>query len=125
MKSLPLLAALLLPASLFAQAGSGTISGAVSDSSGAVMPGATVVASNDATGFKRQSVVSSSGDFSLVGLQPGEYTVNVEMQGFKRYSAKDLKLEVDQNIRLDVKLEVGNVAEVVEVTGQAALLNTE
>jgi len=87
MKSLPLLALLLLPASLFALAGSGTISSAVSDSSGAVMPSATVVASNEATGFKRQSVVTSGGDFSLVGLQPGEYTVNVEMQGFKRYSA--------------------------------------
>ncbi len=117
--------AVFLPPYLFAQAGSGTISGSVADTSGAVVPGAAVVALNEATGFKRQSAVGSTGEFSLVGLQPGEYTVSVEMQGFKRFSTKDLKLEVDQKIRLEVKLEVGNVAEVVEVTSQAALLNTE
>ncbi len=125
MRYLGILATVFMPFHLFAQAGSGTISGSVADTSGALVPGASVIASNEATGFKRQSAVGSTGEFSLVGLQPGEYTVTVEMQGFKRFSTKDLKLEVDQNIRLEVKLEVGNVSEVVEVTGQAALLSTE
>lgn len=117
---------LVLMASLmFGQAGSGTISGSVFDPTGAAVAGATVVAQNEATGFRRESAVTNSGEFSLIGLQPGEYNVSVEMQGFKKSTTKDVKLQVDQVVRLEIKLEVGNVSEVVEVTGQAALLNTE
>ena len=116
---------LLLPGCLFAQGGTGTISGSVTDASGAAVPGAAIAASNEATGFKRESVATGDGEFSLIGLLPGEYTVTVEMQGFKKSTAKDLKLEVDQRLRLEVKLEVGSVAEVVEVIAQSALLNTE
>jgi Carboxypeptidase regulatory-like domain/TonB-dependent Receptor Plug Domain/TonB dependent receptor len=110
---------------LFGQAGSGTISGSVFDPGGAAVAGATVVAQNEGTGFRRESAVTSSGEFSLIGLQPGAYTVTVERQGFKKSTTKDLKLQVDQVVRLEVKLEVGDVSQVVEVTGQAALLNTE
>ncbi len=116
---------LLASTHLLGQAGTGTISGSVFDSSGAAVPGASVIALRDATGFRRDSVATTSGEFSLIGLQPGEYTVTVEIQGFKKSTTKQLKLEVDQNIRVDVKLEVGNITEVVEITGQAALLNTE
>ena len=56
------------------QAGSGTISGSVFDPTGAAAAGATVMAQNVATGFRRGSAVTSSGEFSLIGLQPGEYT---------------------------------------------------
>lgn len=117
--------AALLPCYLFAQAGTGAITGSVTDSSGAAVPGASIVASNEATGFKRVSVATPEGEFSLIGLMPGEYSVTVEMQGFKKSTTRDLKLEVDQRVRLEVKLEVGNVSEVVEIVGQSALLNTE
>jgi len=112
-----------LPA--FPQAGTGTISGSVLDSTGAAVASASVIALNEATGFRRESAANQAGEFSLVGLTPGEYTVTVQMQGFKKATAKDVRLEVDQNIRVDVKLEVGSVSEVVEVTSQAPLLNTE
>ncbi len=116
---------LLTTVGLFGQAGTGTISGSVFDSSGAAVPGASVAALREATGFRRDSAANNSGEFSLIGLQPGEYIVTIEMQGFKKSSTKQLKLEVDQNVHLDVKLEVGNAAEVIEVTGQGLLLNTE
>ncbi|HXJ41457.1 MAG TPA: carboxypeptidase-like regulatory domain-containing protein, partial [Bryobacteraceae bacterium] len=110
---------------LLGQAGTGTISGSVFDASGAAVSGAAVSAVKEDTGFRRDSVATSSGDFSLIGLQPGEYTVTIENTGFKKSTTRQVRLEVDQNVRMDVKLEVGNVAEVVEVIGEAALLNTE
>jgi len=80
--------AIFLPVMLYGQAGTGTISGSVQDSSGAVVPGATITAVNENTGFKRESVVGSAGEYSLTGLVPGEYAVAVEMQGFKGSPSK-------------------------------------
>ncbi|MDQ6700054.1 MAG: carboxypeptidase-like regulatory domain-containing protein [Acidobacteriota bacterium] len=116
---------LLVSAVLYGQGGTGAISGSATDSSGAVVPGTVISASNEETGFKRDTTVGTAGEYSLVGLQPGTYTLNAEQKGFKRFTVKGLKLEVDQNERIDVRLEIGNVSEVVEVTGQAALLQTE
>ena len=115
----------LLPCAMFGQGGTGTVSGAATDSSGAVVLGTVVAATNEETGFKRETTVGSAGEYSLVGLQPGTYTVTAEQQGFKKFSMKGMKLEVDQNARIDVRLEVGNVSDVVEVTSQLALLQTE
>ncbi len=115
----------LLPYAMFGQGGTGTVSGAATDSSGAVVLGTVVAATNEETGFKRETTVGSAGEYSLVGLQPGTYTVTAEQQGFKKFSMRGMKLEVDQNARIDVRLEVGNVSDVVEVTSQLALLQTE
>lgn len=110
---------------LFGQGGTGSISGSVTDSSGAIVPGAVVTATNEATGFKRETTVSSAGEYSLIGLQPGIYTITGEEKQFKKFSMKGLRLEVDQNARIEVRLEVGSVTDVIEVTGQSALLQTE
>ena len=115
----------LVSAVMFGQGGTGVISGSATDSSGAVVPGTVISAANDDTGFRRETTVGTAGEYSLVGLQPGTYTLTAEQKGFKRFTVKGLKLEVDQNERIDVRLEIGNVSEVVEVTGQAALLQTE
>src|SRR5262245_28876352 len=116
--------AVLVPLALYGQGGTGTISGSVVDASGAVAPGATVTALNEGTGFKRATAVGSAGEYSLIGLQPGVYTLTTEMQGFKRFTARNVLLEVDQNARIDVRLEVGSVTEAIEVTSQTALLQT-
>jgi len=115
----------LVPYAIFGQAGTGAISGSATDASGAIVPGAVVATSNEDTGFKRETTVGAAGEFSIVGLQPGTYTVTAEQSGFKRFSVKGLRLEVDQNARVYVRLEVGSVSEVVEVTGQSALVQTE
>ncbi len=120
-----LLALLIAPVAMFAQGGAGTISGSAMDATGAVVPGTVVTATNEETGFKRDTAVGAAGEYSLVGLQPGLYTVTAEQNGFKRVTVKGLRLEVDQNARVDVRLDVGNISEVVEVTSQTALLQTE
>jgi hypothetical protein len=109
----------------FGQGGTGSITGSVTDSSGAVVPGAVVTATNQGTGFKREVTVSSAGEYSLAGLQPGVYSLTATSPQFKTFSVKDLRLEVDQVARVEARLEVGAVTEIVEVTGQSALLQTE
>lgn len=110
---------------LFGQGGTGSITGSVTDSSGAVVPGATVTATNQANGFKREVTVTSAGEYSLGGMQPGVYTLTATSPQFKTFTVKDLRLEVDQVARIEARLEVGAVTEVVEVTSQTALLQTE
>jgi len=110
---------------LFGQGGTGSITGSVTDTSGAVVPGVVVTATNQGNGFKRETTVTSAGEYSLGGLQPGVYTVTAGERQFKTFSMKDVKLEVDQVARIEVRLEVGSITEVVEVTSQTALLQTE
>src|SRR5262249_53130659 len=118
-------AVFLFTGALFGQGGTGAISGSVTDASGAVVPGATVVAINETTGFQRTTAVGSAGEYTIVGLQPGSYTVTAERTGFKKFTLRGLVLQVDQNARVDVRFEVGAVTEIVEVVGQPALLQTE
>ena len=81
---------------LFGQGGTGSITGSVTDTSGAVVPGVVVTATNQGNGFKRETTVTSAGEYSLGGLQPGVYTVTAGEKQFKTFSMKDVKLEVDQ-----------------------------
>jgi len=111
--------------SLWAQLGTATISGSVRDSSGAVVVGAAVGAVNTATGFRRDTVSTQIGEFSLPGLVPGNYDLSVQFQGFKRYQSTGLVLQVDQNAHLDVALEIGQVTETVEITGQTPLVESQ
>jgi hypothetical protein len=121
----PLAVFALFASMALGQGGTGAISGSVSDPSGAVVSGTVVSATNEQTGFKRETTVGTAGEYTMVGLQPGAYTVTAEKTGFKKFVSRGLKLEVDQNARIDVHLELGAVSEAVEVTGQAALLQTE
>jgi hypothetical protein len=110
---------------LFSQTGTGDISGSVTDSSGAVVSGATVTVSNPATGFSRVLKTNDQGLYSAPALIPGSYTVKVEMQGFQAQTRSNVLLQVGQTAVIDFSLAVGNVAEVIEVTGGAPVLETE
>src|SRR5262245_37283145 len=105
-----------------AQLGTATISGNVTDSSGAVVVGATMTAVNNGTGFQRQTLSGEQGQYNLPGLTPGSYNLTVEFPGFRRSELKAITLQVDQNARLNIALEVGQVTETVEVAGQAPLV---
>jgi len=120
--SLPLFVLLLGPA-LQAQ-NRGTISGFVRDASGAIVVNARLTLTNERTGELRTAASDATGAYQILGLVSGVYTIDAEMQGFKRFRNTGLVLEVDQNLRSDVVLEVGAVAESVEVTAAAALVDT-
>lgn len=118
--------ALSLVASLaLGQSGTGEINGTVTDSSGAAVSGATVTISNPATGFSRVLRTNDGGIYSAPALNPGSYSVKVEKQGFQSQSRTGVELQVGQAPSLNFTMAVGNVAEVIEVTGGAPVLDTE
>jgi hypothetical protein len=110
---------------LHAQLGTGTISGTLTDSTGAVVVGANVIAVNTDTGFRRQTVSNSRGEFALPNLVPGVYDVTMDVASFKKIERKGLVLQVGQNARIDAVFELGSVTEVVEITAQAPLIESQ
>ncbi|MBS1828265.1 MAG: TonB-dependent receptor [Acidobacteria bacterium] len=118
-----LLALLLLSASSAgAQQIYGTVTGTVTDSSGAAVAGVQVRLSNTGTGLQRTSVSGEDGDFRFLVVQPGAYTVDVQHQGFKAFRREGIVVEADRSLAVPVRLDVGAVSEVVEVQGGTPLL---
>jgi hypothetical protein len=120
-----LLAALsgLVPAA-YPQASS-SLTGVVTDSSGAVIPGAQVNASNLETGAERSTESNEQGLYTIPLLPPGMYQVAVTKEGFRSAVRDGLRLEVNQAARLEFQLEVGAVSETVEVTASIPLLDSQ
>src|SRR4029079_6789754 len=83
----------------------------------------TVVVRNQETGMVRQTVSGSDGTFIASGLVPGTYQVNAELQGFKKFERKDLRLEVGRTSSIDVQMTVGGVEETVTVTTESPLVD--
>ena len=102
----------------------GQISGAVTDASGGILVGATVVVTNTQTNAAREVQTNSAGSFVFPNLLPGIYSVRVELQGFQSKIFNGVELQVQQNVRLDASLELGSVEVAVEVTGTSPLINT-
>jgi Carboxypeptidase regulatory-like domain len=102
-----------------------TISGHVTDPSGAAIPNANVVIANDTTGVSSTVVTNGAGYYVATFLKPGTYTVTVNAPGFEAAVRKSLTLQIQQVAEQDFQLTVGQVQELVTVTGGAPLLNTE
>ena len=109
---------------LSAQTGGSSIQGTVTDTSGAVVPGATIAATNMETGLQRSGTSNNAGLFVLPNLPPGRYRVQVSMAGFQTSVRENIALVVGQQLGLNTSLLVGEVTEQVTVTGEAALVNT-
>jgi Carboxypeptidase regulatory-like domain len=101
------------------------VTGTIADPSGAVVAGASVVASNIATGVTTSAVSNSSGDYEVTSLIPGTYSISVSAPGFKKVTREGMKLAVDQVARIDFNLEIGATSETVSVTAAAVLLDAE
>jgi len=114
----------LLTSTALGQATTGSLSGSVSDASGAVVPGATVTLVNTATGAERTVESSSSGTFDFQALQPGTYTISVEAKGFKRAVAREIVVSVASNAEVNIPLEIGLAGEVVTVTTAQETINS-
>jgi len=108
-----------------AQIGTGSITGVVTDSSGAVIPEAEVNITNVDTNVPRVTTTTSSGDYSVTGLLPGRYSVIAKKGGFRTSTIAAFELQVDQKARVDVTLQVGEVSETVSVESAAPLLESE
>ena len=114
----------LAPPPAGAQAVSGTILGFVKDSTGAVVPGATVTLVNAGTGYTRTVVTDASGEYTAPLIPTGTYTVSAEITGFKKVAKTNVLLGVDQKVRMDLALELGAMTEVVEIQAETPLLQT-
>lgn len=103
----------------------GNISGHVTDSTSAVIPGATVTLTNVGTTGVRTTVTTDSGDYTFTAVPVGVYNVQATHQGFKTASSNNVTLQIQQSLRLDFVLEVGAVTDSIEVSASAALLQAE
>jgi hypothetical protein len=121
-----LLLALAAAAPAFAQSDRGTITGTVTDPTGAVVPNAKITATSLDTGEVREVTSGDEGSYTLPELRAGRWRVSVEAQGFKSVTVEDYKVAVQVTHSLDVKLEIGAVADVVTVTAeQQVAIQTE
>jgi hypothetical protein len=114
-----------LQAPAHAQTGAASITGIVTDSTGAVAPGVSVTATNQATNVAYTAVSNSAGNFTITPLPVGSYVVTAALTGFKTATWKGVALEAKQIARLDFKLEVGALEDSVDVVGQSPVLQTE
>jgi hypothetical protein len=103
----------------------GEITGRVSDPSGAGVPDSTITLTNNSTNAVRQTQSGSDGIYSFPSLAPGIYSIRTEHAGFKGAMSNNVEVQVQQTVRLDLTLEIGQTSESIEVTAAAALLQSE
>jgi outer membrane receptor protein involved in Fe transport len=107
-----------------AQVTTATLVGLVRDTSDAVIPGATVVATHEGTGVAREGVTDANGEFVFSALPSGPYSVRIELTGFKTFQSQGMQLGAGQTVRQNFALEVGTLQETVTVSGEAPLIET-
>jgi hypothetical protein len=108
-----------------AQTGAASITGLLTDQSGAAVPGASVSATNQATNVAYTAVSNSAGNYDITSVPVGRYVVKAALTGFKTVATKPIDLEAKQIARLDFRLEVGRLEDTIEVTAEAPVLQTE
>ncbi len=116
---------LLMALAAVAQTDRGTITGTVSDSTGAVIPGASIEAKNIGTGAVYTAGSSETGNYTIAQVPAGTYELSVTIPGFKRFVRPGVIVEVARVVRIDTALEVGAAAESVTVEAESSLLRTE
>jgi len=118
-------AALALSLPLCAQFESAEVLGTIHDPSGQVVPKATVTLTNQGTSIQATTTTDDKGDYDFFDVKVGRYTVSVEAAGFQKVLATDVRVDVNARQRVDLTLQVGSVAQSVDVTGAASILETD
>ena len=108
-----------------AQNSQGTILGRVTDQSGSVVAGASLKLTNRDTGVFHETKTNSVGDYVFVNIIPGNYDVRVEASGFKKSEASSLRIDVETTLRQDFQLTVGEATEMVTVTAESQMVQTD
>jgi outer membrane receptor protein involved in Fe transport len=112
-----------MPFCIYAQSSNGSISGAVTDDTGAVLPGVTVTATNAATGVSRSTTTTDKGQYAIGLLPPAAYTVTAELSGFQPQKLGNIVVNVGTDVALNMRMKVG-AAETMTVTAAAPLVET-
>ena len=115
----------LAPTLSFGQTLNASLTGTVTDATGAVVPGVAVTATNTATGISYKTTTGPAGSYNLPSLPAGTYTLSFHKEGFTQSVVNGVILQVDQQATMDTSLKVGSVAQQVEVTTQVPIVNTE
>ncbi len=116
---------LRFPPTALGQTFTATLTGTVTDPSGAVVPGAKVSATNQGTKLEYTAQSSEQGIYTIPFLPIGNYVVSLEATGFKKLISNEIKLEVNQTARVDLQLEIGELTQQITVEGVAPILQTE
>lgn len=116
---------LLLSAGARAQTGTASITGLVTDETGAALPGVTVTATNPATNVVHVGMTNETGNYTITPITVGSWVVKAELAGFRTSTTSPIALEARQVARLDFKMAVGALTETVEVTGLSPILQTQ
>ena len=119
-----IVASTLLAIPLYAQTGLGVVQGTVHDATKAIMPNAKVVLSDTATGIERITQTNNDGIYGFENIPVGPYKLVIEATGFKRWEGT-LTVQAGQTVSIDPAMEVGSLASTVEVTGAAAMIETQ
>ncbi|ABF41574.1 Cna B-type protein [Candidatus Koribacter versatilis Ellin345] len=118
-------AALLLPTLVFAQAYFGTVSGSIVDTSGAVVPGVNVTLTDMQKGFTFHAQSGSDGHYLFRSIPPGVYRVSTEATGFEKATSTNVKVDINENATANLTLKVGTTTQTVDVAGNAQKIETE
>ena len=110
---------------LFGQAATGEVLGTVFDPSKSPVAKATVTLLNQDTGIQAKTTTTDSGNYDFFNAQVGAYTITVEAAGFSRFATKDVRVDIGSRQRVDATLTVGATSEAIEVSGAAAILDTD
>ena len=103
----------------------GEVTGRISDPTGAAIPAAQITLTSVATNAVRTTVSTDSGDYTFPAVAPGSYSVKVEKTAFKSATSTNVQVQVQQTVRLDFTLQVGQVSESIEVSASAQMLQAE
>ena len=106
-----------------AQQGTTEVRGRVLDAQGAALPGATVTVRNQDSGIFRDTVTTAEGTYFISGIVPGIYQIEAGLEGFKKYTRKDVQLEIGKTATVDVPLEVGALSETVNVSAESPIVD--
>ena len=116
---------ILVGGPLVAQIDMGGVTGTVKDPAGALIPGADLTLTNDATRVAQHTRSTSSGTYVFEAVPAGAYTLKVEAQGFKTYLSNGIQIHVQNVLTVDIAMEVGGAAQTVTVTTETAMLQAE
>ncbi len=109
---------------VWGQSTTSSLTGTIADSTGALVPGASVTVTSKATNIAYHASVDAQGSYRVSQLPPGSYSVQITASGFQTYNIQEITLQVDQQARQDIALSVGQASQTVEVSGSAPLLDT-